>query len=173
VSRVVYSVYLGKGKFEVRAPNYIRDLDDTYRVGAHVKLTTTQPRSHKQLNYFFAWLREVFDNLPEDCPVHVRDAEHFRAWLLYKTGHAHVWSFDRSAVTKETVSILRRMSSKHLFFEATESLVFVYEPESIAMATMTKEAFTKFFNEAKELAEILIPGLDHKALEARAREGQD
>jgi len=169
----ILAIYVGAGKFESRGPADMETADRNFRIGQTVKLNITRPRSSKQLNYFFAWLKEVFENLPEtlpdDAPPRFKDTEHLRAWLIYKAGRADVWSYPRDQVNRQAINMMRRVARGHLFFEVTETTVWVFEPQSIAIENMGHEEFTELFDKIKELAIYLIPGLDLEKLDAHVR----
>lgn len=168
--KTIYATYLGNGTLEARRPADKQTLADSYRQGQVVKLQVTNPRSLKQLGYFFAVLKEVFLNLPENCEHRFRNEEHLRAWTLYKTGHNNVYTIPREGVTREVLQALRRIAMKNLFFEIMGNTIWVFEPRSIGMDVMDQETFNEFFRNAKEIWCELIPGLNMSDLEARVKE---
>jgi len=164
----VLAVYVGGGRLEARGPHDMEILECNYAIGGTLKLAVTKPRSGKQMRFFFAWLKQVFDNLPEDCPEHFQDQDHLRAWMAWRAGKCRVLTLPAKGFGRDQIRVIRRLArSPYLFFEYTETTVFVYEPDSIAMeGGMEQKVFNEFFTTAKELALLLIPGLDLEALEA-------
>ena len=171
--KVIECTHVGEGMLQARGRLDRALLQDNYPVGSLVKCRCTKPRSNTQLRYFFAFLRVVFDNLPETCPEHFEDVEHLRAWFLKQTGHVKILQLPIEDINERTIRLIKLMSHKHLFFEASGKWMYVYEPLSIALAEMEAETFSGFFKKCRDIVPTLVPGIDMQLLEPRIKEEMD
>ncbi|MCP5018397.1 MAG: hypothetical protein GY938_24435 [Ketobacter sp.] len=180
MAKTVYATYLGNGRLDARGAFDKRLLAETFETGANVKLVVSNPKKERgPLNYFFKWLAEIFANLPESCSIQFSDVEHLRAYMIYKAGFSTCWQLDDEAVNRSTLLLIRQMAKelssdknvpKRVFFEKYEGSVWAFVPDSIKTIAVNTKTFQQFFDEARAIAQELIPGLDMKLLEKRMHE---
>lgn len=60
-----------------------------------------QPMKQRSMDHhrlFFAFIREVYRNWPEDHPFQPKNAEHLRGWLLIQVGHYEETEIEHKSV---------------------------------------------------------------------------
>lgn len=69
-------------------PLHPRRADKTFVVGQHYSLVQHEERSSASHNHEFAWLKEAWQNLPEQLAERFPTSEHLRKWALIRAGYS-------------------------------------------------------------------------------------
>lgn len=123
-----------------------------YPKGVTLRVKITQPRSNPHNNFFFAFLREVFEAWPSTHAFQPRDyQDHLRAWLLVRAGFMESIEVDwpenkMQAVQAATMlkAVVARFSKGKPFWVKIVGLKVVAAwPLSIAFENMDEEEFKR------------------------------
>lgn len=134
-------------------------------IGSIVVAKITQPRSLRELKYFFWLCERAFDNnltgpSEEDVPTE----EHMRAWLLVKVGHYVVDIFEPGAITPPVIDWMKRRNPM-TFWRVSESTgrVAAYTAKSISFAELGEAKFNQIVNDVIDvIMSDVVPGTSRK-----------
>jgi hypothetical protein len=123
---------------------------ESYPSGAVVRAKLTQERSLPHHKFFFAFLREVFENWPKTYKIQPPDEDWLRSWLLVMAGVKHSWSIAWDVLGPNPLIViqilkpmLRQITSKPIFWSVNpkEGMVEADWAKSIAFHKMEEDEF--------------------------------
>lgn len=114
----------------------------------------SKPRSIDQHRRFFGVIKAAFDNWPDMHPFKPDNEEHLRAWLLVKSKHRSIKSFDVGSdaadVARMVPVIVASMLDKYCWsWPDGDGQIKVCAPLSIKFSELPHEAFCKLCDEVE------------------------
>jgi len=134
-----------------------RRADDFYDEGVTYALVPWQGRSMKSHDHLFACLTEAWKNLPEDQFERFPSPEHFRKYLLIKSGHYHLAEsvFDTEADAEKYAARVRGLD-KYCIVMVSGGSVREYTAQSQSKKEMGRKVFQESKQACLELAAQMI-----------------
>lgn len=127
--------------------------NDTFTVGAIYKFEPVYPRSMNSHRHMFAFIREGYDQLPEEWAQQFENAEHLRAWLLIMERYANVEEFQFDTPRDMETSFhlaqkLARLEKSYAIIRKrpAELRYFVITPKSMSQRNMPPAEFREAKN---------------------------
>lgn len=161
-------VFVGDG-FTV-LPRHLHLARQHYGEGEIVPLIAHEERSERSHRHYFAIIKDVWENLPEDRAVQFPTPEHLRAWALIKAGYCN--SQDVVCATKaEALRWAPVMAAARPYSVVIprEGVVTIYTAKSQSHRAMPKGEFQKSKDAVLGILSELI-AVEPAVLEQRARE---
>ena len=161
----------------VFADGAFRPLANFARVAAHhygdgevVALVQHQERSDKTHRHYFAMVKEVWENLPEDVAERFPTSEHLRKWALVKAGF-----YDEQTVSCGTRAEALRWTqiaaklAEYAVVIPRGTIVSIYTAKSQSFRAMDKVAFAESKEKVLQVLSDLI-SVTPAQLQERARQ---
>lgn len=135
-------VYEGEGEFQAKYPAWIKISDKNFVIGQQYEMVEHHPRSGSSHAHQFAAIDEAWANLAPEQVEMWPSAEHFRHYLLIKTG----WCTSRTflmANGDEANKLRHDLKSRDPFTLVLTKgdVVTVYNAKSQSYRAMSKDDF--------------------------------
>lgn len=118
--------------------------DEQFVVGETYMLEQVAERSQQDHRHYFAWLNEVWRNLPEHLDGKWSDVERLRKWALCATGHCQVITHTfRTRKEAEKFMAETARQDDEVFLERIRTRVIERRAKSQSYSAMTKTEFRK------------------------------
>lgn len=148
-----------------RRPNLA---DKTYVDGEEYRLSVIEKRSEASHRAYFAELHSAWLNLPDDRAEQFINENHFRKWLLIKTGYCDERQIVCSTKAEaERIGAFVRSMSPYTLVTVKDRIVTAYEAKSQSYRSMSRAEFNKSKQAVLEYASSLI-GVTHAELAENA-----
>lgn len=156
--------YLGEGKFAAPNAHWRALADRHYEKGSRTPMVAHQYRSRASHSHYFAALNDAWANLPDDQKMLFPSAEHFRKYLLIKTGWCDIHTFVM-ADADQARRLQRELRSHNEFalVLAKDAVVTQCVAKSQSERAMGKQEFQKSKDDVLSAAADYI-GTTKKAL---------
>lgn len=122
---------------------------------------TDKPRSTPQHRRFFGLMKALYHHWPENQQFQPDSEEHLRAFLLVKSGHRKIMSFeiDKAEEAARLIPIIAAaMLHRYCWAWAVENGIKVCAPESIAYEKLPHKDACKVFDDVEGYVRTL--GMD-------------
>ncbi len=116
--------------------------------------------SMESLGHYFARLKELYDNLPEDVAAHFKNIDHFRSWALIHEGYCtEICQVEASHVLALHAAKAIGKVAPYAVVQVDGKVVRTWIPKSQARrGGMTKKEWEAAKQAVLELAEHLVNG---------------
>jgi hypothetical protein len=131
-----------------------------------------EPRSQASHRFYFACLKNAFDNLPETISHLFTDPEDLRHYALIETGNYTdhpIKCATKDEAMRWVSRLMRDPQNIYCRFFVNDDTIVRREPKSQSTKAMGKQAFEKSKADVLELCSILT-GIDVAALKKEATE---
>lgn len=136
----------GDGVFHAATAIDIRLANEKIEVDRWLRAKVTQPRSGKMDRFFFALVKQIYNNLPHGHNGHdFKSVDHFRYHLLVQAGHCNELELDLEVLEEKTLRIIIDQVINR--FLADEERVF-----------FSKSGTTLFVRTAKTINHVVVDG---------------
>ncbi|MEJ0093301.1 MAG: hypothetical protein WDN46_17500 [Methylocella sp.] len=145
------------------------DADKELVIGETYKLAVVENVSQASRGHYFASLKEVWRNLPENRAEQFPTPEHLRKYALIKCGYADSRQFvaRTGAEARELQMFVRPSNDEYALILVDRCVVTIWTAQSQSERAMGKKAFNESKNAVLDYAQSLI-GVTRKELEENA-----
>ncbi len=148
-----YFVFTEEGAFKPLTPWLEKECAKHFEPGVRYRLVEQPERSRKSHNEFFATITDMWASLPEHLADDFPSPDHFRKFLLCKTGHcdkiSHVARSNDEALR---LSAFIRPLDQYAIITVNGKVVTVYTAHSQAFDAMPGPEFQRAKTEIYDMA---------------------
>ncbi len=150
-------------------PRNAAEADKQFCIGETYKLAVVENVSQASRGHYFASLKEVWRNLPENRAEQFPTPEHLRKYALIKCGYADSRQFvaRTGAEARELQMFVRPSNDEYALILVDRCVVTIWTAQSQSERAMGKKAFNESKNAVLDYAQSLI-GVTRKELEENA-----
>lgn len=160
--------YRWDGEAMKPVPYFADEAKRTFQVGSMYRLAEVHDRSTNSHNHYFAALTEAWRNLRDDAAERFPSVDHFRKYLLIRTGYSHSRSIAcGSPEEAQKVAAFVRPLDEFAVVSVGGTVVTVFTAMSQSYRDMDKQEFAASKEAVLELAASMI-GTDCKTLKENA-----
>lgn len=145
------------GEHMVPLPRFIKECNKEFAVGEVYNLETIQERSPASHASYFAYVTEVWRNLPEDLAKRFPTADKLRKWSLIKTGFANEQSMVCQTITDATrFAMLLERTNEDSVIVHKGNVIKIYTARSQSTRSMKKAEFQQSSDAVRMLLAEMI-----------------
>lgn len=135
-------VFVWTGDHMVPLPRFQRLCDQQFAVHEEYPLIIMEERSQASHNHYFAELHEAYQNLAEEYAQEFDSEQHFRDWLLCKTGFCtkERWAMNTNADAIQLRNAMKA-ANRSTIISVSGNVATVYTPMSQSRPAMKKQVF--------------------------------
>lgn len=168
IAQPVLCRYEGEGEFKAVSPHRSREADKHYVIGEEYELAPVEQRSMGRHRAYFAQVREVWRNLPDEMLKRWPSETKLRKHALIRSGYCTSSSFIcRSHAEALRFAAFLAPIDDYTIVEAEGTTVFRYVAESQSVRNMGKNRFNASVDAVLDWIPKLI-GVDRAELERHA-----
>src|SRR5262245_54780780 len=155
---MIPAIYFGGGTFKVQSPYHRARCDKLYGEGQEIMLDEVgEDRNMTAHRHYFARLKDLWQTLPEWLADDFASPNHFRKWLLCKTGHCdkRQLTFKSNEEAIEWAAFMQQLDT-YLIIEVTGRVLTVWKAHSQSIPAMKNKLFMQSKQDVLTAAERLI-----------------
>lgn len=135
-------LFVWNGEHMIPLPRFKRLCDAQFAVNEEYPLIIIEERSQASHNHYFAALHEAYQNLAEEYAQEFDSEQHFRDWLLCRTGFCtkERWVMNTAEDARQMREAMKKVN-RSTIISVAGNVATVYTPMSQSRPAMKKYLF--------------------------------